>query len=364
MSDAESEAVPPPLRVVKQTDTQHLQARRGEDGKIVRSPSFLRRIQEMGEQRQRLQTSMSHPALRTEGAGDSTPVQRGFLGHAALESPQQRPPPPATAPVPQQPTFQRPAFAPRRPSLERAIHDFFSPSDPNLTPEIALRNRLVGNAFFQELRRDVFGLEPLQIVRKGDMKHPNHPLKWETENLMCSGKHNATELASVPGEKAMKNEQSPTNMSALSLLMPRPKLKTKASTTSFTSAKNLDNEIINQAKKCALCGRFCCHFIDLLNYLHSPPTITTPTSGPSTSTPTQQAFRHADLWDERNRIQASANVRRLKQEQPDGLDPYDTFVTCAECGKEVCARCAKRCGEEGCGSVVCAGCGECGAHGG
>lgn len=328
----------------------------------MRTPSFLREIEDVRAQRRPLQHSTSHPALRSSSLDDAASLVRSTSGPLGAEIQQQRlvaadapplPPLPATAPLPSRPLF------PRRPSFDRAIQDFFSLSDPHLAPEKALRDRLVGNAFMQQLCRDVFGLEPLRRAGRGEPQHPNHPLKWDTENLMCSQKHNPQDVLSELRDGAIA-EGIPTVMRHVEISAPKLKLK-----PSFTSAAELDRQIIDAAKKCGLCGRYCCHFIELLDYLHSSAASTTiPTSGtfnPITSLSNRNRRpQHADIADERDKIHASAKVMRLKQEHPNGLDPYDTFVICGGCGRSVCAGCAGRCEREGCGDVVCEGCGECG----
>lgn len=152
-----------------------------------------------------------------------------------------------------------------------------------------------------------FGLPPLALAGAADFKHPNHPMKWTTERLMCKGSHDTQRDAAA---------------------------------------------ILRTAKTCALCGTHCCHFIALLS------TTLCTSHTKSTSTPTA----YADVAAESARLQAASAVQRLRQEYPHGVDAYETFVRCGFCGREVCPRCAGRCAEGLCGVVFCWGCGDCEGH--
>ena len=258
----------------------------------------------------------------------SGPVGAGIAQHGHEEIP---PVPrlPATSPLPQR------AF-PRRRSLERDIRNFFARDDASLTTESAQTNQPI----VPSVRREDYGLEPYALPDRHEPKHPHHGFKWDTESLMCFGRHNNSDLLTTSDTAtgfAPAGSDAVTDLSTLTI--------TRSPFASATRNDD-DEEFINDAKQCPFCDRYCCHYIELLAFLRSPPT-------PTTASPL-----HADVQEERDRIKARERVDRLRQEQPNGVEEFETFVGCEGCGREVCKDCAKRCMEAFCGSVRCVRCGE------
>ncbi|KAK6440875.1 hypothetical protein LTR95_002892 [Oleoguttula sp. CCFEE 5521] len=102
--------------------------------------------------------------------------------------------------------------------------------------------------------------------------------------------------------------------------------------------------LIDDPVQCAACKAHCCHFALLSAHANTSTT---------------------SLVAEAARIKIDKALKVLVQLKPNGVEEYDTFLTCRGCERVLCASCVKVCACQGCGLIVCGSCmkdGECKWH--
>ena len=167
----------------------------------------------------------------------------------------------------------------------------------------------------QTLRREV-GLPPLELPAGPDSpNHPNHHFTWHHEKLMCYGIHNAR-------DKQLTMPSIPETQSAEASSSPFKATPTKAK--------------IMGVKMCAICGIQCCRYANLV--------LST------------KIIQSTDVAAESIRIKAVENVEKLRCHHPNGIETYDTFLTCLQCDLKICPGCSIKCMEQACQAVICVEC--------
>ena len=181
-------------------------------------------------------------------------------------------------------------------------------------------NKNVDDIDLGALRTEV-GVGPLRLAMSGSSaKHPHHPFTWTHEKVMCRLIHNSVEV--LPPMPSFGTQSGPVHMS---------RMGSEYFRTSPTKKFAAD------AKQCANCPSYCCRFANLLNV------ISNLNSG-------------TDIMEELVRTKAQQRVTMLRTYHPSGIEEYETFLQCAQCGHQVCPKCAKQCTEQLCQSIVCNHC--------
>jgi hypothetical protein len=179
------------------------------------------------------------------------------------------------------------------------------------------------------LRREV-GLDAAQLPGPQSVKHPNHPFTWHHEKVMCYAVHNP--LNAQPSLPAILEHQ-PVDMG-------------RVSSKHFSNSPG-KGKIVG-VKVCACCGTHCCRFAHLFN--------------------TSKKATNKDVAEENMRMKAEQRVDKLRAYHPNGIEEYDTFLTCSQCKRKVCPGCATKCFEPLCGAIICTDCtpesGVCPVHDG
>jgi hypothetical protein len=179
------------------------------------------------------------------------------------------------------------------------------------------------------LRREV-GLDAAQLPGPQSVKHPNHPFTWHHEKVMCYAVHNP--LNAQPSLPAIPENQ-PVDMG---------RLNSKHFSNSPSKGK------IVGVKVCACCGTHCCRFAHLFN--------------------NSKKATNKDVAEENMRMKAEQRVDKLRAYHPNGIEEYDTFLTCLQCKRKVCPGCSTKCFEPLCGAIICTDCtpesGVCPVHDG
>ncbi|KAK3713805.1 hypothetical protein LTR37_008291 [Vermiconidia calcicola] len=179
-------------------------------------------------------------------------------------------------------------------------------------------HRWSGDIDLQALRSEV-GLGPATIpAGLGSPTHPNHPFSWNHEKVMC------------------RNIHSPVIMQPELPAMPlnTPVIVSRMDSKFFNTGPSKNS--VNTVKTCDQCSTPCCRYASLLR------TSTTKTS--------------RDIAVEVVRLKAEERVNMLRVYHPNGIEEYDTFMTCAVCSCKICPGCANKCAEGLCQSVVCVKC--------
>lgn len=341
LEDFDPAIIPAPLQINKLRNRGQLQVSRTEEGKINRKGSFMEKLNAEKRHREELIRSKSHPALRT-AALEQESEERWMISErqrsqtptipklVRIDSgigmpPTKLPPLPGsvTAPLPQTNFLSTtPVKSSVSPSIERAFEALLRGLNRTPTKHEADCARLQKNAFMQMFRTDL-GLAQLRPAGRNEPKHSNHPFQFDAENIMCNDKH---------------NPPPPTSPAAVRAPLGTP---TTVSMPAMPTTANVPSQILAAAKKCARCKRHCCLFTTLLQI--------------------SQGRGGRELREQAVRNQALQRVNKLKQSFPNGIEPYDTFVTCGTCSLEVCPVCAKICDEQLCGHVICKAC-VCSAH--
>ena len=189
-------------------------------------------------------------------------------------------------------------------------------------PTLVMNNdtdgRTVADIDIQALRTEV-GLAPLRLPSGPDSPiHPNHPFTWNHEKIMCWGIHNPMNIQPQMPEIP---HNYPFNLS---------RADSQYFCTTPTQAQ------FAEAQMCHNCGVFCCRFANLIV--------------------TSKIATSRDLAEEMVRLKAEQRVSMLRTYHPNGIEEYDTFLACSQCGHHVCPGCAKKCTESLCQAIVCAEC--------
>ena len=192
------------------------------------------------------------------------------------------------------------------------------------------------------LRREV-GLEPAQLPGPQSLKHPNHPFTWHHEKVMCYA-------VCLFGCSLCYAVHNPLNIQPPSVAIPIP--ENHPTDMSRINSKHFSNspgkgKIIG-VKVCACCGAHCCQFAHLFHV--------------------SKRATNKDVAEENTRIKAEQRVDKLRAYHANGIEEYDTFLTCLQCKRKVCPGCATKCFERLCGAIVCTDCtpesGVCPVHDG
>ena len=185
----------------------------------------------------------------------------------------------------------------------------------------------VGATALQELRNSL-GLPAQRFPKAGQPRHPGHPYSWNHKKVMCQGIHNpANDQPQLP----QMHENVPLNMSHLG--------------SQYVNSSPKDSQTTG-TRMCKCCGAACCRYATLLC--------------------TSKATSSQKLMEEMVRNTAQQYVNSLRITCPNGLEEYETFLTCACCGKHICPDCATKCSEKTCQAIVCKTCmaqsNECPVH--
>jgi hypothetical protein len=163
------------------------------------------------------------------------------------------------------------------------------------------------------------GLAPAQLpVGLDSPKHPSHPFTWHHEKLMCYGVHNSK---SVQPDLPTIPENQPVAMN---------QIHQKHISSSPTKGK------IVGVKVCTCCGAHCCRFANL--FINS------------------KMSTNKDVAEENVRMKAEQRVEKLRTYHPNGIEEYDTFLTCSLCKHKICPGCSTKCTERACQAIVCVDC--------
>ncbi|EMC94818.1 hypothetical protein BAUCODRAFT_36078 [Baudoinia panamericana UAMH 10762] len=202
-----------------------------------------------------------------------------------------------------------------------------SPSPSASTSGSSGRDTVV-NRDMQAMREDV-GLSPLKLpAHDFSYKHPCHAFLLNTEKAMCFGAHGAplTALTPVPDDAF----ETPSHDKAVR-----------------TSYRHLDDKYfqpcstpaVSKPQICSRCAKLCCIYAESLLL---------------SSIPGRNRL-HEEI-----RAKAEETAVNLRSVYPQGLEVFDTFLTCEECSLLVCPQCAVMCEELLCRQVMCK---KCGSHG-
>lgn len=334
----ELDAMPAPLNLrvlkVKQSST-HVQPAHPNSFIPDREASFHARIQEASRLQEAHIGSRSHPALRTtpvddkdaksaehppnvqhcENGVDSKPKHDSLdsgIGSMSNEQLEQVDEGYATGNVKQNEFLSN--EGPKTPSSKsnRSTQHWEGGSTAGESGET------VDDGDLGALRTDV-GLGPLRLASwNSSPKHPHHPFTWNHEKIMCRQIHNPMEV--LPQMPSLPRS-APVSVSRMD-----SDYFNSSPTKSATGEPNM----------CQSCGSLCCRFANLLV--------------------TSKISTGGDIMEEMVRTKAQQRVNMLRTYHPNGIEEYETFIQCAQCGHHVCPKCSKKCTEQLCQSIVCADC--------
>ena len=167
------------------------------------------------------------------------------------------------------------------------------------------------------LRTEV-GLASVRYASEGSLRHPNHPYVWTHEKVMCRFVHNPT--ISLP-QMPQLPQTGPISLGRLD--------------SQYFNSSPVEDKV-RETKMCEICGSFCCRYVNLLV--------------------TSNINSGGDIMEEMVRTKAKKRVDMLKTCYPNGVEEYETFITCDQCGHQVCPKCASKCNDAMCQSIVCEEC--------
>ena len=170
-----------------------------------------------------------------------------------------------------------------------------------------------------EALRSEVSLSSLRLASGPDSpKHPHHPFTWDHQKIMCRFIHNPMnvqpEIPKIPFNQRINMSRVGSQYFNTSPIKPQ----------------------MAEAKMCDSCGTFCCRYTNLIV--------------------TSKIAKSIDIKEQSVREKAEQNVKMLRTLHPNGIEEYDTFVDCAQCGHHVCPNCAEKCTESLCQAIVCADC--------
>ena len=351
----ESDAIPPPLNVqklrAKDKDTSEIELgnrlmnipvarvdRSSQHLQVTESKPFIPRrnstFRDMIRETSRIQAAKlgSHPALRDSAEDDDSASEYSFdndgdcrsdstAKHARVDSgigiknDQRADEGYGTGPVGQQKfAFSKAPHTPvktadgnrRRQRVPTLIAPFDTTADDT-------------RGIDMNVLRCELGLAPAQLpVGLDSPKHPNHPFTWHHEKVMCYGVHNSKSvqpaLPTIPEDQAVDVNQ----------------IHQKHISSSPTKGR------IVGVKVCTCCGMHCCRFANLFI--------------------TSKMSTNKDVAEETGRIRAEKRVEKLRTYHPNGIEEYDTFLTCSLCKHKICPGCSTKCTERACQAIVCVDC--------
>lgn len=213
-----------------------------------------------------------------------------------------------------------PPQSPQNPGSELAVNGKSQqPRKPTLSGKTYDDGQAVRNVDIQALRNEV-GVAAIRLPSGPESpKHPNHPFTWNHEKVMCREIHNPLNVQpQLPPEMPHNH---PLHLSRMD-------------SQYFNSSPTKSQ--MTEAKMCDNCGKFCCRFANLVI--------------------TSKIATSKDLAEEMVRLKAEQRVNMLRAFHPSGIEEYDTFLNCAQCGHHVCPGCATKCTEYLCQAIVCADC--------
>ena len=336
--EPEPDAVPAPLKIPVlrvARSSRHIQATNSNSFTPSRSGGFLRKISEAS----RLQQSKlgSHPALRecetTEVNGSqnlNSPNNDGCssgpnpttenvridsgIEMGSIESLDEGY---ATGAVSQYEFKTPPIARTSKRNTNDSTFGYFSQQWQGGSSSGDESGDAVRDVDVQALRNSV-GLSPIRLASANEStKHPHHHFTWSHEKVMCRFVHNPVKLLPKMPQLPQNDRVDLSNVDSQYFNITSP---TKSS--------------IN-AKSCEICGAYCCRYANLVR---------------------NTKIKSHDLMEEMVRVKAQERVSALRCLHPNGIEEYETFLTCAQCDHKICPNCVKRCGESLCQAVVCDKC--------